>query len=156
MKELPPSKIKISEKLTLREGLDRFRSRYTDQLSHDLRNTSEKARIFFESHDIAHVLFGCDISLFGEGSVKVWTIFGTSLGFWKHIKGYQEASAFSLSGNFKLIQILTNLFKLLVFIPVIIVRACRMNKRWPWNNYDFYLDIPLSEIRKEFNIKILK
>jgi hypothetical protein len=46
------------------------------------------------------VLFGCDISLFGEGSVKIWTIFGTTLGFWNHITAYKKANAYELSKNF--------------------------------------------------------
>ncbi|AJI48047.1 hypothetical protein BF30_1064 [Francisella philomiragia] len=31
-----------------------------------------------------------------------------------------------------------------------------MSKKWNWYNYDEYLNIPLSEIRKEFNIKVIK
>ena len=87
----------MESNITLRQGLETFRSTYKDNLSHDKVEASDEAKSFFLSHDIAHVLFGCDITLYGEGSVKIWTIFGTTLGFWNHIRGYQDANAFELS-----------------------------------------------------------
>lgn len=145
----------MDDKLTLRQGLEQFHANYQDQLSHEKRGLSSAAQAFFRSHDIAHVLFGCDISLYGEGTVKIWTIFGTSLGFWQHLKEYQVVNAFELAKNFGFRQLLTNLLKLLFSIPVIILRAKRMNRRWPWANFDAYLDTPIAEIREEFNIRIL-
>jgi hypothetical protein len=41
-------------------------------------------------------------------------------------------------------------------IPLTIVRARKMSKPWPWSNYNLYLNKPISEIRKEFGIIILK
>lgn len=140
---------------TLRQGLDVFYTEYKDHLSHTKKDISQEAKTFFKSHDVAHVLFGCDISLFGEGSVKLWTIFGTTLGFWKHISGYKEANAYELSKNFNLVQEMPNVFKFVLSIPILIVRAKRMSKPWPWTNYEAYLDTPISEIRREFNIEIL-
>ena len=83
--------------ITLRQGLDEFYKRNHGYLSHHKIGVSNEAKAFFESHDIAHVLFGCDISLFGEGAVKLWTIFGTTMGFWEHITAYKESNAFELS-----------------------------------------------------------
>lgn len=141
--------------ITLREALAQFHKEHHNYLSHNKDGISKEAKSFFRSHDIAHVLFGCDISLFGEGSVKIWTIFGTTLGFWKHIKGYKEASAYELSKSFGFLHILKNIFKFLLAIPVIILRAKKMHKPWPWSAFDSYLDTPISEIRKEFNIRVL-
>lgn len=142
--------------ITLRQGLEKFYKENGNYLSHNKNEISREAKNFFKSHDIAHVLFGCDISLFGEGSVKVWTIFGTTLGFWNHISAYKEASAFELSRNFSLAHFVSNIFKLLLSIPVLIVRARNMNKSWPWSEFEPYLDTPISEIRKEFNIQVLR
>ncbi|MBT8191343.1 MAG: hypothetical protein KJO29_13010, partial [Bacteroidia bacterium] len=103
---------------------------------------------------IAHVLFGCDISLFGEGSVKIWTIFGTTLGFWNHLRAYKAANAFELSRNFGPVHFLSNIFKFLLCIPLIIIKAKKMHKPWPWDDYEPYLDQAISEIRKEFNIQV--
>ena len=147
---------KMDESITLKQGLEKFHKEYENHLSHNKEGISSEAKAFFLSHDIAHVLFGCDISLFGEGSVKIWTIFGTTLGFWKHIKGYRTANAFQLSKSFTFVHIVSNIFKLLLSIPVIIIRARRMCKPWNWTEFEPYLDTPISELRKEFNIKVLR
>ena len=140
--------------ITLRQGLEEFYNEYKDYHSHSEEGISNKAREFFKSHDISHVLFGCDISLFGEGSVKIWTIFGTTLGFWNHIRGYREANAFKLSRNFSFAHVMRNIFKFLFSIPILIVKAKKMNKPWPWSEFESYLDMPITEIRQEFNIQV--
>jgi len=147
--------MKEERNITLREGLDKFHKEHKAYLSHNKKGLSSEAQTFFKSHDIVHVLFGCDISLFGEGSVKIWTIFGTTLGFWKHIKGYQEANAFELSKNYNIVHVLNNIFKFLSSIPVLIIRAKRMSKPWPFSEYESYLNTEITEIRREFNIRIL-
>ncbi len=147
---------KMEDNMTLRQGLDSFHKAYKTHLSHNKKGISNEAQVFFKSHDIAHVLFGCDISLFGEGTLKIWTIFGTTLGFWKHITGYKDANAFELSKSFTLLHSLKNIFRFLFSIPKIITRAKQMHKPWNWTAFEPYLDTPIAEIRKEFNIKILK
>ena len=142
-------------KITLRQGLEKFYQENKSYLSHNKKGVSREAKSFFKSHDVAHVLFGCDISLLGEGSVKLWTIFGTTLGFWKHIRGYNEANAFELSKNFTFAHFVSHIFKFLLSIPLIIIRAKRMYKPWPWSGFESFLDTPITEIRKEFNIQVL-
>ncbi|MEO0469336.1 MAG: hypothetical protein AAF206_06945 [Bacteroidota bacterium] len=142
--------------MTLRQGLIQFRHAYRDHLSHEKPNISKEAKAFFASHDIAHVLFGCDTSLYGEGAVKIWTIFGTTLGFWRHIRGYKDANAFELSKDFPFVHIMHNIFTLIITIPRIIFRAKQMVKPWNWTDFEPYLDIPISEIRKKYNIKVLR
>ncbi len=141
--------------ITLRQGLEKFYKEHKSHLSHNKEGIPSEVKTFFKSHDIAHVLFACDISLFGEGSVKIWTIFGTTLGFWKHIRAYKKANAYELSRNFSLAHIAGNIFKFLSSVPVLIIRAKRMHRLWPWSEFEPYLDTPISEIRKEFNIRIL-
>ena len=145
----------MNESITLRQGLVSFHALYRDHLSHDKPGISNDAKQFFESHDIAHVLFDCDITLHGEGKVKIWTIFGTNLGFWKHITAYREASAYHLSKQFTLLDFIHDVPRFIISIPQIIFRAQRMNKPWDWNGFNDYLDKPLSELRNEFNIQVL-
>lgn len=147
--------MKEDTNMTLRQGLEKFHRENEEYLSHEKEGVSPEAKAFFKSHDAAHVLFGCDISLFGEGAVKIWTIFGTTLGFWKHFKGYQDANAYELSKEFNFIHVLKHIFKFLFSIPILIFRAKRMNKPWPWTGFDSYLDMPIADIRKEFNIQVL-
>ncbi|MEB8330216.1 hypothetical protein OO009_12700 [Flavobacteriaceae bacterium KMM 6897] len=141
--------------ITLKQGLEKFYKEHKSHLNHNKEGIPSEVKSFFKSHDIAHVLFGCDISLFGEGSVKIWTIFGTTLGFWNHISAYKKANAFELSRDFSLVHVVSNIFKFLISIPALIIRSKKMHKPWPWSEYEPYLDIPISEIRKEFNIHIL-
>lgn len=139
--------------LTLRQGLDRL-LRENALLFSD-REVSRDAQEFFRCHDVAHVVFGCDTSLFGEGVLKIFTIFGTTLGFWKHLSGYAEASAFSLFRRYSPAHVARNAFWLILNIPGAIVRAKRMSRLWPWRDHGEYLDWQLAEIRREFNINVV-
>lgn len=141
--------------MTLRQGLEIFRKDYQIHLTHNKEHTSTEAITFFNAHDIAHVIFDCDISFYGEGAVKLWTIFGTTLGFWNHIKGYRSAEAFSLSKKFTIRDLINDLPKLILITPKIIRRASRMSKPWPWEYYEDYLDQSIVSIREEFNIRTL-
>jgi len=144
----------MGKKLTLQEGLDAFNKKNAKYFSD--RDTSEEAKEFFRCHDIAHVVFGCDTSIYGEGVVKIWTVFGTSLGFWKHITGYQEADAFALFGMYSWGHVAKNLLGLFISIPSIIIRAKRMSKLWHWSDFERYMDTPIDKIREEFNIDAIK
>ena len=130
----------MEKNLTLRQGLEQFYEKYDRRLSHNNNNIPLEVKSFFKSHDVAHVLFGCDITLYGEGSVKIWTIFGTTLGFWNHIKTYKKSNAYELAQNFSPKHVVLNLFKFLFSIPLVIIRANRMNRLWPWSDFEHYLD----------------
>lgn len=135
---------------TLREALSDFHTQ-----NYKITANTEalhNAEAFYTSHDIAHVVFGCDTSMLGEGTVKLWTIFGTTLGFKKHIRAYSEANAFDVFKQYSWAHVLKNVFKVIVVAPAIVIRARKMSKKWPWSSYDTYLDVSISEIRKEFNI----
>ena len=82
----------MTKKITLQQGLDIFQEKNMKYFSE--RPMSYKAKTFLASHDIAHVVFGCDTTIYGEGVVKVWTTFGTTLGFWKVVGGYNDANAY--------------------------------------------------------------
>lgn len=139
---------------TFQQALDKFYHKNRQIFAK--KELSEKGKEFFRCHDAAHVIFGCDTSFFGEGAVKIWTIFGTNLGFWNHIRGYNDGDAFSLFRMYSWQHVLKNILRLFVTIPKIIVRAAQMKKRWHWSNYEQHLHRPLDEIRKEFNIKVVK
>ena len=139
--------------ITLREAIiefDSVNSKYFIE-----RDFSVKAQEFFRCHDVAHVVFDCNTSILGEGKVKVWTIFGTTLGFWKHLHGYSEADAFSLFKKYSWGHILKNIAKLVITLPRIVIRTRHMKKPWPWCSYESFLDVSLKEIREKFGIRPL-
>ena len=140
----------MGKELTLREAFGKFH-RENSRIDSDTE-ISNDSEIFFNCHDIAHVIFECDTSLRGEGIVKLWTIFGTTLGFVNHIKEYAGANAYELFRQYSLKHILANIPKVIVAAPVVITRAQKMKKKWPWTSYEKYLDVSLNKIRKEFNI----
>ncbi len=139
--------------ITLREGLKLYLEKnaavFTD------KDISPEAREFLRCHDVAHVVFGCDTSIVGEGILKIFTIFGTTLGFWKHVTGYSDAGAFSLFRQYSVGHVLKNVLRLFLYMPRAMVRAWRMKRRWPWDAHEQYLDRTINEIRLEFNIRVL-
>jgi len=138
--------------LTLSQGLERYFTANERLLT--TREVSEAAAQFFRCHDVAHVVFGCDTTLSGEGTVKLWTIFGTTLGFWRHLRGYSEADAFALFRQYSRRHLASNIGRLFLSVPGTIQRARRMRRRWPWSEYEPYLEWTLREIRSEFDIAL--
>jgi len=139
--------------ITLQEGLEKFYKKNSRYFSD--RTYSPGGEVFMTSHDIAHVVFGCDTTLYGEGVVKVWTTFGTTLSFWQVITGYNEANAFELFRMYSFKHVAKHIFRFLKSIPFVITRARKMSKPWPFLEYQSYLDVPICEIRKEYNIQVL-
>ncbi|MEO0424011.1 MAG: hypothetical protein AAF184_16860 [Pseudomonadota bacterium] len=140
--------------LTLREGLSRFRELNAKHVAE--REQSAEASAFFRHHDVAHVVFACDTTLTGEGRVKLFTIWGTTLGLRGHLRGYTEGNAFSLFRQYSLRHVLRQLASVLGSVPTVWRRSRRMHRRWPWSDYDAYLDVPLGTIRRELNIQVLR
>jgi ubiquinone biosynthesis protein Coq4 len=144
----------MTKEITLQQGLDKFQEKNLKYFSD--RPMSDEAKAFLSSHDIAHVVFGCDTTIYGEGVVKVWTTFGTTLSFWKVISGYNEVNAFELFKAYSFRHVAGNILRFLVIIPTVIERARKMKKPWTWLNYESYLNKPIAEIRREFNIRIVE
>ena len=144
----------MTKKITLQEGLNKFQEKHEQYFSD--RPMSEEAKSFLLSHDIAHVVFGCNTSIYGEGVVKIWTTFGSDLGFWKVTKGYKAVNAYSLAKEYSFGHVVKNIGQFLLTIPKTILRSRQMSKPWTGSNYQPYLNKPISEIRKEFNIKIIE
>lgn len=143
----------MEDGITLQQGLEKFNKKNGKYFSK--KSFSKEGEAFLECHDIAHVIFGCDTTIYGEGVVKIWTTFGTTLSLWKVISGYNEASAFELFKKYSFQHVAKNIVRLLLTIPRVVIRAKRMTKPWPFSDYQPYLNTPISEIRKEFNIQIL-
>ena len=136
--------------MTLREGFEAFHKKNRRVVSET--ESSNGSENFFNAHDIAHVVFGCDSSLRGEGLVKLWTIFGTTLGFTDHIGEYADANAFALFKKYRLSHVLLNVPQVMALTPLVMMRARSMKAKWPWDSYEQYLDTPIRDIRQEFNI----
>lgn len=146
-------------KLTLHESLEEYNKNYSSLNSNNGHNEASK---WFRNHDITHILFGTvPFEIRGEAINDTWTLLGSNV----TVKGYKKffnfvdyktvIDSYLKKYKYKLIVYLV----MLRYIPICLLtvfRASKMSKKWDWYNYDEYLNIPLSEIRKEFNIKIIK
>lgn len=96
---------------TLRDGIKRFCEENAAVFT--ARDMSPAAQEFFRCHDTAHVVFGCDTSIFGEGILKMFTIFGTPRAFiharrmsrpwpWSEHARYLDRSLEDIRGEFNI------------------------------------------------------
>ncbi len=141
--------------ISLKEALDRYYAQnpgfyQPNKLDDDFR------KIFF-AHDVCHIIFGCDTSLVGEAKVEQWTIHSTDFNLKEYVDTILGTEA-TLPGASE-IPILQITVQGILNIPVLIkiyLRAKRVKTKWNFYNYSIYLDRSIGEIRKEFNIEIIK
>lgn len=139
--------------LTLGEGLSEYYASHDGLVSR--RGISPAASAFFRCHDAAHVVFGCDTTLLHEMFVKIWSFFGTSSGFGL-LRDYNLPESKEIYETLAWSDIAIVTLRAFVLVPVVIFRAFRMRKRWPWSEFDRYLGVPLAEIRREFGIELVQ
>jgi hypothetical protein len=116
------------------------------------RGISPAAREFFQSHDVAHVVFGCTTTLVDEAMVKLWSIFGTTGGF-DVLRGYRLPESKEIYKPIGWSDVVRTAIGSLVVLPQVLWRCLRMRKRWPWAAFQAYFEKPLVEIRREFGIR---
>ena len=139
---------------TLAEALAEYRA--ANPRLDEARNPLGAAAEFFRCHDTAHVVFGCSTSLAGEALADAWTLFGTTvtvrqfLGFLK-IEEHQDIMA--KVGWWR--ALITFLRSVPLFLQVAL-RGLRMTSKWPWSDFDSYRDDSLAEIRRQFNIRVVR
>ncbi|MFK7955588.1 MAG: hypothetical protein AB8B96_05795 [Lysobacterales bacterium] len=136
---------------TLREGMAEYFSTFDEFLS--TRNSSTTANEFFRCHDAAHVVFGCGLSLEHEVVVKVSTVFGSTGGM-KILKGYALPESHEIYEEITILDGAKVAAKTLIIVPKILWRCFRMSRRWPWDEFDAYLDLRLIDLREEFGIRV--
>jgi hypothetical protein len=117
------------------------------------RGASIEAQEFFKRHDAAHVVFGCGTALRDEAIVKIASIFGTSGGFGV-LRGYRLHESQQIYQKLAKGEMLATALHSLILAPRTLFRCLRQHHRWPWDNFDRYLNVSLCDIRKEFGIRV--
>ncbi|MGA8224066.1 MAG: hypothetical protein WB780_20635 [Candidatus Acidiferrales bacterium] len=141
--------------LTLAEGLAEYYKGHPG-LFRPAELSEESAR-FFRSHDTAHVVFGLDTTLDQEALADAWTMFGTDVGmrrYARYLQTNQEAKQLLKEIGWVKIIVLS-----LRFLPKFVsvwLRTRKMRKKWPWEADDSYQKIPLMQIRRELNLRLLE
>ena len=138
---------------TVRQGLAEYYTQMDDLF--DPEALDGESRELFQRHDVAHVVFGCDVSVRQEARTDAWTIFGTDLSmrrFLGYVRLPESRQIIRDLGFWRTVKIS------LAAIPdffAIIRRTRRMHKKWPWDDHEGYLDRPLHAVRKEFGIAVM-
>ena len=145
--------------LTLQQGLDEYNKSYPFLNNNDGHAEASK---WFKNHDITHVIFGTvPFDIRGESINDTWTLFGSDVTF----KGYKEFFKYVdyktvINSYIKKYKTKSRVYlKMATYIPDCLIafyRAKRMSKKWHWYHYDEYLNMPLAQLRKEFNINVMK
>ena len=140
--------------LTLREGLEEYFERIPGLM--DEADLPRDLGSGLHSHDVAHVVFGCDTSLLGEAVLIRWSLFGVTGSIRPYLTGLRRRETRGLFRDAIAGFRPNMLWSLVKFATLAIVRSLRMRERWPFEGYEPYLDQPLSEIRKRFGIRVLE
>ena len=142
-----------SSQLTLAEGIAEYFSAYRSELA--TRELSTEACEFFRCHDTLHVIWGCDLSLENEIVVKIASFFGTDGGR-KVWRGYSLPDSKEIYEEISASEILKMTLKSLIIVPQTLWRCMRMSKRWSWDNFEEYQNMPLVTLREQFGIRVPK
>ncbi len=139
-------------RMTLAEGLGEYYGSRDDLFTG--RGAADSARRFFRCHDVAHVVFGCSTTLPNEAMVKIWSFFGTTAGL-SLIRDYWSTESKEIYAQIRWSQVPGTAFRSMVNLPLVLFRCFRMQKRWPWSDFERYMNVPLAEIRREFGIRVV-
>ena len=140
-------------KLTLREAMDEFYSVNSDVFS--VPEPKTKWTSLLVHHDVSHVFFGVNTSILDEAAGDYWTLLGTDLSFKEYLEYARTPEAKELIKRIGVINIAKSIVFSLPLLFKIYFRSRNMNCRWKTKGYEKYLDVPLVEIRREFNLVIL-
>ena len=149
--------------ITLREGIDEYRDYLKKNNRHVLgENCSEDEKLTILGHDATHVIFGLDTSLEEEAMLDCWVIFGGDV--FKVIKEYYKGSLDLKKTNEKVYDLVKEVGYLkytYLYLRVIFQKwskiffRTRKMKKWSYFFPSDFLEKKISDLRKDFNIKIL-
>ena len=106
-----------------------------------------------KSHDLSHIIYGCDTTMLGEMQVQFWNSFGS-----KVPKNFKDFTSAVTDKETREILTPAGLFPFFLNnLPEIWrVRklAKSMSKKWVFFDEERYMNTTIGDIRKEFNIVI--
>jgi hypothetical protein len=137
---------------TLQEGLAEYFAAHPG-LKRDEDLLAPEARDFFRSHDVVHVVYGCDTSMPDEAVVKIASLVGTT-GGWRVLHGYTHHETLAIYTKLPIRSTLAALTAAPVLVGRTLWSCKQQGRRWPWSEYQPYMERPLAETRREFGIKV--
>lgn len=141
-------------KLTLREALAEFYTVNSHLFS--IPEPKTKWTSLLVHHDVGHVFFGVNTSILDETAGDYWTLFGTDLSFKEYLAYANTPEGKQLIKDIGFFNIVKSLFFGLPLLYKIYLHSRKMTRKWKTKGYEQYMDTPLVEIRKAFNLKTLE
>ncbi len=145
--------------MTLREGLEEYRAAYPYLIDPDSFTDGTSGELF-ACHDPCHILFGTNTDLMQEGMTDMWTVWGTDIGFSGYIAYMKAPEARETLGGIirdaGAWHMTVEMVRGLPQIWRVWRHSRRMTKPWTFRGWRDHLDRPLSEIRREFGIELVK
>ena len=142
---------KISADMTLRQGIEEFRSHVPNLISKE-NYSSLESQALFEGHDAVHVVSGLGTSIVEESLVDAFTYCATDLKIREALKYSSLPEIKSIFKNGNKIEFITGPLKALPRSFKIWKSSRSMPKKWSFYGWEKYIDVSLKDIRKEFGI----
>jgi hypothetical protein len=139
--------------LTLTEGMDEYVQGHPGLLRE--AEMSPEAAKLFHGHDICHVLFGLDTTIADEALADMWGMFGTDVGVGRYLKYLQVNEAQQIVKSIGWSVTIKESLRAMPRVLKAIAGSRSMRRKWPWENHEAYLNTPLADIRREFNIRVV-
>ena len=145
--------------LTLREGINEYKEYLVLNGKEVLPQLKDSSIVM--DHDATHVIFGLDTTLEEESLLDTWVLWCCSFHL-SHLMSYSKQpeikdlykKLFKEVGIFKFLQLLFKVFP--IKLKIIFKQRKLMNKKWPFQFPEEYLDRRINELREEYGIEILK
>ena len=140
---------------TLAEGLAEYYACNAGRVLPPKALPAQSAELF-RRHDICHVIFGLDTTLADEAMADTRTLLSCDVG-WRRYAAYL-ASDPEAKAIFKEVGYLTVLWGTLRSVPRLlraVAEAWRAPKRWPWDVPEAFQSRTLSDLRREFGIRVI-
>ena len=107
-------------------------------------------------HDIGHVFFGVNTNILDEAVGDYWTLLATNLSFKEYLGYIKTPEAKKLLKDIGVLDVIKSLILGIPLLIKVYFRSRKMTRKWNIRGYEKYMDIPLSEIRKKYNLRILE
>ena len=88
-----------------------------------------------------------------EAIVKLASLFGTDGGL-QILRGYTHFETLDIYRKLPLRSTLLALLLAPYLIARTLWRCARQTRRWPWKDHGRFMNLPLSEVRAQFRIKV--
>lgn len=137
---------------TLREGLGEY---YAANPAFNVEGFLSMPRDVIEAHDVCHVVFGCAATSADELVVETWTFFGTYIPARKYVAMAKDGVVGEVARTFGLWRMARRFALSLPRVLRALLATRRLRKKWPHFGYQQFWDVPLCDLRRDFNIRVV-